>query len=1562
MRKVLFLVWVIVLTVGSASGATAGWISFDKQEMAFPQIQARRQSESLTVVDITMSGLESNVVMVQGQPHDQIRIPGHWFTLEAGQPELPFITSSLVIADSGNPVVRVLNSTWREISAHPVLPSKGSILRTEDPATVPYAFGAVYQSRDVFPASEVQLNEPYIMRDVRGVSLRINAVRWDVERGVLLALESMTLEVETSGAGGINSRQGKMQSGIDTQFAQLYNQAFDNYENPAKYNMVAVDGRMLVVCHDSFLGTIDPFVQWKRSTGIDVQVISTGSVGGTSLGIQSAIDSLYAEPEGLTYVILVGDQAQVPSYTGTFEGADDDTRYGNIEGDDLYPDLFVSRISGSNPVDIQTQINKFIRYERDPDAGADWYHLGAVLASSQGDPSDSERAGWLRDDMLNYTFTQVHEVFQPEGDTADITDAVNGGVSLINYLGHGSGTSWTNPHFTQADINALSNGWQNPWILDVSCSNGDFSTDECFAEAWMRAGDPAQPQGALATYSASTTTPWIPPCVMQAEAVDLMVANQATVLGSLYFHGIMKVMDVYPGNSQLVEQYNVFGDCSLQIRTNTPVVPAMQYDDVLALEATVFPVDTGLENCRVALYSGQQLHGVGVTDAQGHVDISLTNPVTVPGPVSMTVTGYNVLTQVLTLQAEVPVVVDIQPSSIPVGQTTDITVTLSDSPALASLENVTVTVEGFGVQAVQGLTGVDGVATISVTPEFGENLTVRGVEFGAGYDMFSVDLGVSGALDLTQANIVAEVAAIGMIDTLTPDWEGTITGTSDVADFDIKIKGPGLDVLARGSGYSLVQNVTPLGTGVVYATLLKTGYNIYQSEIQVIPAYGTLGGSITASGGATLDGVRVFGFHTGDDPQGEPVFDLVSDATGEFSNPVQLPSGSYDLYARKYGYLDYAETFVLEHGANDHDVVMDLSPVGVLTGQISALEGGAAINATIQVIRLDNNDQMALVMTDELGRYTCPELPFYDYRMIVTAYMYEVQAVTLTLDQIEETLNFQMVDTNGKILVINTDSTREELVVHPPKPGKNGVVLAEGYSAPASRAASDLIADLTTLNFTVDLIESSAYLYDDWFNYDLVLVSAGSGSVNFSDSLKDDLSDFADAGGKLIIEGGEVGFNHRTDSHFKTNVLHMLAWKSDIVGDLTVRDGAHPLMSEPNLIGGPIDLHYSGYSDSDSVVPTTDASWPASWDNIDTRAGVICYDPNPAPEGGQIVFFTFNYSSLDVSGRANLLQNAVSYLMVQEVGDAILTGQVLLRGETDLDGVTVTLNPGHRTFVTGPDGVFNFYGLVDGLYQLSAQRDGFSTVVLDVNMPEGETVEQEVILNPIVTNSFCHAADVDVPDNDPQGVTCILTVDAESTLSGLRVFLDISHTAATDLEIDLISPSGTSLRLHQNQEYEGPGLVGWYPEDFDSAESLDPLLGEPIAGDWQLLVIDQGAYDVGRVNNWCLELSYELIAVSPVEDLLVPRVLALEGNFPNPFNPRTMIKFSVPNSSAVELAVFDVRGVRVRTLVNEVLDAGHHQVNWMGRDDTGRAMASGSYFYRLRSGDQTVVGKMLLIK
>ena len=94
----------------------------------------------------------------------------------------------------------------------------------------------------------------------------------------------------------------------------------------------------------------------------------------------------------------------------------------------------------------------------------------------------------------------------------------------------------------------------------------------------------------------------------------------------------------------------------------------------------------------------------------------------------------------------------------------------------------------------------------------------------------------------------------------------------------------------------------------------------------------------------------------------------------------------------------------------------------------------------------------------------------------------------------------------------------------------------------------------------------------------------------------------------------------------------------------------------------------------------------------------------------------------------------------------------------------------------------------------------------------------------------------------------------------------------------------------------------------------------------------------------------------------MPTTAALGQNFPNPFNPRTTIRFSTARSGPVKLQVYDVRGRLVRTLVDESRPAGPYSEVWDGRDSRGAGSAAGIYFYRLEAGGQVLQEKMTLLK
>ena len=98
----------------------------------------------------------------------------------------------------------------------------------------------------------------------------------------------------------------------------------------------------------------------------------------------------------------------------------------------------------------------------------------------------------------------------------------------------------------------------------------------------------------------------------------------------------------------------------------------------------------------------------------------------------------------------------------------------------------------------------------------------------------------------------------------------------------------------------------------------------------------------------------------------------------------------------------------------------------------------------------------------------------------------------------------------------------------------------------------------------------------------------------------------------------------------------------------------------------------------------------------------------------------------------------------------------------------------------------------------------------------------------------------------------------------------------------------------------------------------------------------------------------------------VPRNYKLSQNYPNPFNPTTAITFDIPGTMGtkqrVSLNVYDIRGRRVRTLINSELEPGSHQVIWDGSNEKGERVSSGIYLYTLRSGDRQFTRKMEMLK
>lgn len=542
-----------------------------------------------TKIEYTFQGYDQKEIIINGKTYIALYAGDMSSLMEKGSPELLTYKRSLLIPDNSGMSFRVVSRDVEEISTLPVMPSKGHFTRDIDPNSVPYTFNNVYSTDKYFPENNIVLLEPYIVRDFRGMTVQFNPLQYNPVRGKMMITKRMVVEVFSD-----NSKQTvnpfirlNPLSKVSNEFSALYWDLFMNYgSGSTRFDSIPEPGKMLVICPTAYMTTIQPFVQWKQSRGLNVTVaeypVTTGS-GNTA--IKNYIQTMYNSAGSVTYIVLVGESTDIPTLSGQYESAPSDPCYTKLAGSDAYPDAFISRISCQNAASINYVIQKAIKFERDIEFGAPWYNKGTGIGGPDvgGTPSyaDSIRMNFVRDTLLAGGFTHVDKVNGPVATAQTLINVLNDGRYVLNYVGHGSGTSWSNTGFSTSNAYQLANGWKQPYLFDVACLNGNFTLNECLAEALLRAGDTANPKGCVGIYASSTNASWVPPCDMQLYANHLMSRQFRKTAGAMSFFGVMYAMDKWGGSTgeglKLMEQYNIFGDCSLLLTRGVPLGPAITH-------------------------------------------------------------------------------------------------------------------------------------------------------------------------------------------------------------------------------------------------------------------------------------------------------------------------------------------------------------------------------------------------------------------------------------------------------------------------------------------------------------------------------------------------------------------------------------------------------------------------------------------------------------------------------------------------------------------------------------------------------------------------------------------------------------------------------------------------------------------------------------------------------------------------------------------------------------------------------------------------------------------------
>jgi PKD repeat protein len=592
-----------------------------------------------------------------GVAFSQIDFEGSVFTQLKGFAELPFINASVKLSPDKNVNLKIIEGEYTEYQLnYPMIPSRGVIYRDQDPSAIPYEISPSSFRDNWHPQDIATSTSPYIIKDLRGTTVYVYPFRYNAVANTLRVYQTVTVRLVEDESPADNPLE-KVPTTILREMDAVYKSLFINYADYSKNLTIGDYGDILVLYTSRDETAIQPYIEWKQEKGYNVftEMVPTGT------NVKTNIQNAYNANNNILYVLLVGDWADIKS--DLLSGyAPMDPQLGCVVGTDQHPDIAIGRFSANSASDVTIQVNKTIAYEKDPVPGATWYKAALGVASNEGPGDDGEydhqHVEVIHNNKLApYTYNSFSTAYQPSATAQMVTTAITNGVSVINYTGHGSNTSWSTTGYSNTHIAGLTNGNKLPVIFSVACVNGAFHSGTCFAEAWLRKDN----GGAVIALMATINQPWNPPMRGQDYFNDILTGGYdyslypgqngistselRTTIGSIIFNGLVLMTTESGTNSdwETAKTWITFGDPSLQMRTDTPGNLTLSGSVVLVgapFATTVTGPNGPVEGAMVCLSQDGEFFK-GITDATGSVSFSHN---LLPGNATLVVTAYNMET------------------------------------------------------------------------------------------------------------------------------------------------------------------------------------------------------------------------------------------------------------------------------------------------------------------------------------------------------------------------------------------------------------------------------------------------------------------------------------------------------------------------------------------------------------------------------------------------------------------------------------------------------------------------------------------------------------------------------------------------------------------------------------------------------------------------------------------------------------------------------------------------------------------------------------------------------
>ncbi len=456
---------------------------------------------------------------------------GHTPSSDAGKPELPVFSRLIQIPEGAGYKVKISAITSKAIT--PVkekikgilYPAQEGQIKDGGQKNQMFLFDKkIYSSSGLISADTVRIEPLGKTRNFNLATLSVSPVRYDPHSNRIEIITSMKIEIVFTGKGSSNAKSVRGNSAI---FSKALGKGVLNY-NPEEvvpgYSEQPV--KMVIITDTIFKKPLEPFFMWKSQKGFDLKILYRGQglAGNTYSQLKDTLTKIYnassetdPPPE---YLLIIGDVNRVPTYTtsgGT--GNVTDMYYGEFDGNgDYIPEMLIGRLPVSDTTELNSVVKKIIQYEKFdfPESGG---FLKKALVTAGNDTNFIKYMnGQVNYAVSNYLtkenkIDEFHFSYPASIETTvrdSILKLIDGGLSFINYSGHGSSDGWlysktgTSFYLKYSDVAKMTNRNMYPFVISNACRTGQFDNASSLSNKMVL----AEGKGALGFIGCSNDSYW----------------------------------------------------------------------------------------------------------------------------------------------------------------------------------------------------------------------------------------------------------------------------------------------------------------------------------------------------------------------------------------------------------------------------------------------------------------------------------------------------------------------------------------------------------------------------------------------------------------------------------------------------------------------------------------------------------------------------------------------------------------------------------------------------------------------------------------------------------------------------------------------------------------------------------------------------------------------------------------------------------------------------------------------------------------------------------------------